>query len=67
MKFYDASKPLYLKTDGSGICFGNSLLHMREVHLIAFASKSISSMDHWHSNIEREGVGILGGLKKIHH
>ena len=34
---------------------------------IAFASKSLTGTEHRYSNIEREALGILHGLKKFHH
>ena len=34
---------------------------------IKFASKSLSSAEKRYSNIEREAIGILHGLKKFHH
>ena len=63
------------------IGLGASLLEMREglnllhdqvpdnasLHPIAFASKPLSSVQQWHSKIEREALGILCGLKEFHH
>ena len=37
------------------------------LHPIAFASKSLTGAEHRYSNIEREALGILHGLKKFHH
>ena len=34
---------------------------------ITFASKSLTDTEHRHSNIERETLGILHGLKTFHH
>ena len=34
---------------------------------IAFTSKSLTGAEHRYSNIEREALGILHGLKKFHH
>ena len=34
---------------------------------IAFASKSLTGTEHRYSNIEREALGILHGLKRFHH
>ena len=59
MKLYDASKSLYMEMGASGIGFGTRLLQMHEgmnckheevpgnvaLHPIAFASKSLSSME----------------------
>ena len=81
MKFYDETKPLYLETDVSGIGLGTTLLQTRDgttcpkdiapdntiVRSIAFASKSLTNVEGRYSNIEREALGILNGLKKFHH
>ena len=81
MKFYDDTKPLYLKTDASGVGLGAALLQTWEgatcqkdmvpdntiLHPIAFASKSLMDAECRYSNIEREALGILHGLEKFHH
>ena len=35
------------------------------LHPFTFASKSLYGAEWWYSNIEREALGILTGLKKI--
>ena len=81
MKFYDEIEPLYLETDASGRGCGATLLQMNDgitcpketasdsiiLRPITFASKSLTSAEGRYSNIEREALGILHGLKKIHH
>ena len=81
MKFYDGTKPLYLETDMSGVGLGVALLQMHEgtacqkdaapdnttLCPIVFASKSLTGAECRYSNIEREALGILHGLKKSHH
>ena len=81
MKFYDDTKPLYLETDASGVGLGAALLQTWEgttcqkdmvpdntiLHPIAFASKSLTGAEHRYSNIKREALDILHGLKKFHH
>ena len=81
IKFYDDTKPLYLKTDASGICLGAALLQLRDnmnclkhtapdntiLHPIAFASKSLTTAEQRYSNIKHEALGILHGLAKFHH
>ena len=81
MKFYDDTKPLYLETDASGIGLGAALLLICEgtacqkdiapenttLCPIAFASKSVTGAECRYSNIEREALGIIHGLKKFYH
>ena len=81
MEFYDDTKPIYLKTDTSRVGLGSALLQTWEgttcqkdavpdntiLHLIAFASKSLTDTECRYSNIEKEVLGILHGLKKFHH
>ena len=81
MKFYYDNKPLYLKTDVSGISLRAALLQLRDnttckthiapnniiLHPITFASKSLMGAEHRYSNIECEALGILHGLEKFHH
>ena len=79
MKFYDDTKLLYLETDASRVGLGVALLQVCDgatcqkdvapdntIHcLIAFASKSLTGAEHRYSNIERETLGILHGLKNF--
>ena len=37
------------------------------LHLIAFASKSLTGTECRYGKIEREALGMLHGLKKFHH
>ena len=81
MKFYDDTKPLYLKTDASRLGLGAALLQTQEgktcqkdmvpdntiMSPLAFASKSLMDTECRYSNIEREVQGILHALKKFHH
>ena len=81
MKFYDDAKPLYLETDASRIGLKAALLQLCNktvcqkgmvpdnitLHPIAFASKSLTSVEWRYSNIEHEVLGILHGLEKFHH
>ena len=81
MKFYDASKSLYLETDASDIVQGAGLIQVRdslnfrqdevpgntELCPIPFANKSLSCAEWQYSNIEQEAFGILHGLEKFHH
>ena len=79
MKLYNDTKPLYLKTDATGISLGVALLQLRDnttcqTHMtpdktilcpIAFASKSLMGAECRYSNIECEALGILHGFEKI--
>ena len=79
MKFYDDTKPLYLETDASGVGLDAALSQMHEgtacqkdavsdnttLCPIVFASKSLTGAECRHSNIERDALGILHGLKKF--
>ena len=81
MKSYDKTKPLYLETDACGVGLGASLLQTRSgtscprdvasdnslLRPITFGSKSLSNTEKRYSNIEREALDILHGLKKFHH
>ena len=81
MKFSDKTKPLYLETDASGIGIGAILLQTRDgatypvdiapdntiLRPVAFASKSLTSPECRYTNIKREALGILHGLKTFHH
>ena len=81
MKFYDDSKPLYLETDASGVSLGAALLQLHDNTVcqkgiapdnitlcpIAFASKSLTSVEQRYSNIKCEALGILHSLEKFYH
>ena len=81
MELYDDTKPLYLETDASEVGLGAALLQMHEgtacqedvvpdnntLCPTVFASKSLTGAEYRYSNIEREALGILHGLKKFHH
>ena len=81
MKLYDNTKLLYLETDTSGVGLGATLLQTCKgtkgqkdmvpnntmLCPIAFASNSLTGTECRYSNIEREALGTLHGLKKFHH
>ena len=81
MKSCNETKPLYLQSYASRIGFSAALFQTRDgmtcpkdstpdntiLCPIAFANKSLISAEHRYSNIEREVLGILHDLKKIHH
>ena len=79
--FYNDTRLLYLETDASSIGLGAALLQTQEgttcqkdmvsdntiPYPIAFANKNLTGAEHMYSNIERQVLGILHGLKKFHH
>ena len=79
MKFNDDTKPLYLETDASGVGLGAALLQLCNdttcqkdrapdniiLCPIDFASKSLTWVEQRYSNIKREALGILYGLKSF--
>ena len=81
MKFYDETKLLYIETDVSGVGLGAALLQTRTktscpryeasdhsiFRPITFSSKSLAGAEKRHNNIEREALGTLCGLEKLHH
>ena len=81
MKFYDETKPLYLETNVSRIGLGPPCykLGMEQyakrdmvpdntiLRPITFVCQSMTSTEQRYSNIIREVLGILHGLKRFHH
>ena len=77
MKFLDVTKLLYIETYMSGVGLGAALLQTRSntsclrdkvldngiLRPIAFSKKSLTGAEKIFSNIERESLGILHGLK----
>ena len=80
VKFYGETKPIYIEVEAYGVRLGAALLQtssgtywLRDeapdnstLRPTAFISKNLSSVEK-NSNIEREALGILHGLKKFHH
>ena len=81
MNFHSKLRPLYLETDTIGIGLGTELLQTRgdtrypqdaaqdnsTWKLFAFTSKSLTSSERWHTNIEREVIRTMHWLEKLHH
>ena len=79
-EIYDRCRPLYQKTDASGVGLGAQLLQMRDgmkyghdevlnnvtLHSIIFASRSLSNTDRCYSSIEYEALRILHGPEMVH-
>ena len=81
IKFYNASRLLYLEPDASGVdlragilqvrggmnCGCDKVLYNVALHSTAFASKNLLGTEWHYKNIEWETLGILHGLEKFHH
>ena len=81
MKLHDASRPLYLGTDASGVGLDAGFLQVREGLICprgpppdnailrpkAFGFKCLSGVETCYSNIERKALGIFHELQKFHH
>ena len=73
IKFYDDSKPLYLKTDAilqlrdNMNCPKDTAPDNNILCPIAFVSKSLTGAERRYSNIKCEALGILHGLEKFYH
>ena len=78
MKFYNASRPLYLEAEALGVglrarllqkwddmkCTCDAVPDNETLHLISYESRSLLSTDLHYSNIECEALGILHRLEK---
>ena len=68
LSHYDETKPLILATDASQRGIGAVLMQKQngEERPIAHASKTLSSTQQRYSQIEREALSIIYGVKKFH-
>lgn len=68
LTFYDSRLPLRLTTDASARGVGAVLSHVIDgkEKPISFASKMLSTAESSYSQLDREALGIIFGIKKFH-
>ena len=72
LRYYRPDLDLYLETDVSGVTIGMALLQSEQndrssLYPIAYGSKTLTSAETRYANIERELLGVVGGLEKFNY
>ena len=72
MRYYRPELELFIETDVSGKGIGMALLQSKtnersSLYPIAFRSKTLTSAEMRYANIERELLGVVGALEKLHY
>ncbi|XP_049884610.1 uncharacterized protein K02A2.6-like [Pectinophora gossypiella] len=65
---YDPALPLVLTTDASGVGVGAVISHLTAAgeRPVAYASRSLNNAEKGYSQIEREALAIIYGVRKFH-
>ena len=65
MAYFDKDKDHIIQTDASKTGLGAVLL--QEGQLVVYASRALMEIEKRYSNIERELLGVVFGLERLHH
>ena len=68
MVHYDSNRPIKLAGDASSYGLGVVLSHIFEdgEHPVAFALRTLTKAEQNYSQIEKEALALIFGLKKFH-